>query len=318
MKFIVSALLGLGALSGCTSSRSTSPQTATVASGAASASLTSSLTSTSTSVQPSPRLDSAAGIAAELTNAERGIRDDSSSAAQIDAWGRRQQRAYHALADHPEWDDAVRALLALDAVAPFLLNVQARRAVVDHAATKPQSPLPGTFPAWKIVQPLSVATLLGFYREAQAATGVPWQYLAAINVVETRTGRIVGVSSSGAVGPMQFLPTTWASCCTGDVLDPHDAIMGAAVYLVARGAPGDMRRALFGYNPNSGYVDAVDAYARNMIADERAFNGYHAWEVYAGSTAGTVRLPVGYAPAQPENAAAYVVAHPENVVPLSD
>jgi hypothetical protein len=137
-------------------------------------------------------------------------------------------------------------------------------------------------------------------------------------MVETRFGRIVGPSSAGAVGPMQFLPTTWESCCAGNVLEPHDAIMGAAVYLKSRGAPTDMRRALLGYNPNDGYVGAVEAYAQNLLADERALVGYHAWEVYVGSTAGTFRLPVGYYASQPIDAASYLAAHPEDLAPVDD
>ena len=62
------------------------------------------------------------------------------------------------------------------------------------------------------------------------------KYGLAINLAETRMGRIVGVSSAGAVGPMQFLPATWESCCVGDPTDAHDAILGAATYLAANDA----------------------------------------------------------------------------------
>jgi hypothetical protein len=253
-----------------------------------------------------------------VSAAERGIRDASLPIDVTALWGRQQQRAYRALAGHPEWDEAVRMLLPPDVVPSFALNVEARRAVADHAATKPPGEPATTLPAWAIVEPLPTQQLVGFYREAEAATGVPWAYLAAINLVETRTGRIVGASSSGAVGPMQFLESTWLSCCVGDVLDPHDSIMGAAVYLVSRGAPRDMKGALYGYNPNAGYVGAVDAYARNMLADDRAFAGYHAWEVYVSTSAGTVRLPIGYTAAQPQDAAGYVGSHPADVAPVDD
>ncbi len=210
------------------------------------------------------------------------------------------------------------AILPADVAAPFALNVQARRAVADHAAASAPSTPPPTIPAWTIVEPLPTDELLGYYHQAEAATGVSWAYLAAINLVETRSGRIVGASSSGAVGPMQFLPSTWAECCTGDVTNAHDAIVGAAVYLATLGAPGDMRKALYGYNPNDGYVGAVDAYARNLLADPRAIYGYHAWEVYASTAAGTVRLPIGFSAKEPLDAAAYVAAHPEDVAPVHD
>jgi hypothetical protein len=93
---------------------------------------------------------------------------------------------------------------------------------------------------------------------------------------------------------MQFLPSTFAACCQGDLRDPHDAIVGAAVYLRSNGAPADMARALFRYNNSSRYVQAVTAYATTMLGDERAYLGYHAWEVYVATSAGTIRLPVGY------------------------
>ncbi len=38
---------------------------------------------------------------------------------------------------------------------------------------------------------------------------MPWQILAAINEIETDYGRNLSVSSAGAVGWMQFLPSTW-------------------------------------------------------------------------------------------------------------
>jgi membrane-bound lytic murein transglycosylase B len=139
--------------------------------------------------------------------------------------------------------------------------------------------------------------------------------LAAINLVETRMGRIRGDSSAGAQGPMQFLPTTWASCCRGDINDPHDAINGAADYLVSRGAPADMAKAVFGYNPSRGYVTAVQTYASVMDADVRAFYGYAAWQVFVSSTAGDVRLPVGYSATAPIDAASYLSEHPGDRAP---
>ena len=255
-------------------------------------------------------LSTAEGLAAELSRAELAIRAlpaDSDGAA---AAGRAQQRAYRALADHPEWDDTVIA--AVDpTVAPAVgLNIEARRAVVAHAATRAPSEPPTTLPAWTIAAPLPVETLLGFYRDAEAATGVPWNYLAAVNFVETRFGRILGASPDGAVGPMQFLPSTWAECCVGDPTVPADAIRGAAEYLRSNGAPGDLLAALHAYNPNDGYVGAVDAYARNLAADERAIVGYHAWEVYVGTSLGSVHLPVGFQATEPIDAATYLAAHP--------
>ncbi len=254
-------------------------------------------------------------IASELSRVELVIRSAPIDSADAQTAGEAQQRIFRLLADHPEWDDIVIAEAHPDVRASIALTIEARRAVVAHAATRPPSDPPTTLPAWTIRAPLPAATLLGWYREAEAATGVPWSYLAAINFVETRFGRIVGASPDGALGPMQFLPSTWAECCTGEITDDRDAIFGAATYLRSNGAPGDMLAALDAYNPNAGYVGAVDAYARNMAADERALLGYHAWQVYTSSSAGSIRLPVGYSTAVPIDAVGYAAAHPDDVSP---
>jgi membrane-bound lytic murein transglycosylase B len=112
--------------------------------------------------------------------------------------------------------------------------------------------------------------------------------LAAVNFVETAFGKVRSRSTAGAQGPMQFLPATWrAYGLGGDVDDPRDAILGAANYLRASGAPADLRRALFAYNHSTLYVDAVLAYARAMKRDVGAYHGFHAWQVF-------VRTPRGY------------------------
>ena len=92
------------------------------------------------------------------------------------------------------------------------------------------------------------------YSEAELLTGIAWYWLASIHLQETRMGRIEGVSSAGAVGPMQFLPTTWEACCTGDPTVTRDAIIGAATYLAQSGGPAGR----FGPTCNSGCNTAVN------------------------------------------------------------
>ena len=275
--------------------------------------MSSSLTS-----KPAIGLETVEEIASAIAAAEQGIRNASLSTAARAEWGRKQQRAYRALSGHSGWDSAVRALVPTGLQPAFDYNVAARLAVYAEAAKHPVNPPLPTLPAWTIVEPRPIAELMSYYREAQAATGVPWAYLAAINMVETRFGRIAGTSWVGAEGPMQFLPSTWKLCCTGNVLDPHDAILGAAAYLVMRGAPQNIDKALYGYNPNRGYVDAVEAYARNMLDDASALAGYHAWEVYVDSSVGTIRLPTGFGAQEPIDAASYLAAHPEDLAPVNN
>jgi hypothetical protein len=258
--------------------------------------------------------ESAASLAAELSAVEEGIRRPDSSPTELSLLGRRQQLAYRAVNQHPDWQSELTGSVDPVAQVPLAFHLAARQAQIDHAAGKPPGEPVTTLPAWTIVDPLPIEELLGYYREAEAATGVPWQYLAAIHFQETRMGRIVGVSSAGAVGPMQFLPSTWAACCVGDPTVARDAILGAAMYLVMEGAPGDMQAALNGYNPNSAYVGAVTAYAQNMLADERAYFGYHGWDVFYGTSSGTIRLSVGYSQAGAIDVASYLAGHPADLV----
>src|SRR5215469_5818109 len=145
-----------------------------------------------------------------------------------------------------------------------------------------------------IVPALSLAALRADYRTAQAATGVGWSYLAAINFVETDFGRIAGPSSAGAQGPMQFLPATWAIYGHGDIHRPRAAIMAAARFLRARGASRAIGPALYAYNPSWRYVDAVLRYARRLRAGPQAFLGYYRRSVIYRLASGWVLLPSGY------------------------
>ncbi|MBD0291114.1 MAG: lytic murein transglycosylase [Thermoleophilia bacterium] len=111
--------------------------------------------------------------------------------------------------------------------------------------------------------------LLALWRSAGSAYGVPWEVLAAINKIESDFGRNMGPSSAGAVGWMQFLPSTWMRWgvdANGDgIADPwnaEDAIYAAARYLAAAGAGDDLRRAIYAYNHAEWYVESVLELAR--------------------------------------------------------
>ena len=141
------------------------------------------------------------------------------------------------------------------------------------------------------VEPHSPHRLRSFYNTAEKRFGVHWTILAAVNFVETRFGRILGPSSAGALGPMQFLPSTWEQYGGGgDILDPHDAILGAARYLRASGALQDPARALFAYNRSDAYVDAVLTYAQEMRRRPQTFYQYYFWQVFVRTTKGDVQL----------------------------
>ena len=134
-------------------------------------------------------------------------------------------------------------------------------------------------------------SLLRWYQEAERRFGVGWHVLASVNFVETAFGKLRTDSTAGAQGPMQFLPATWrAYGLGGDIRDPRDAILGAANYLRASGAPRDYRRALYAYNRSPLYVDAVLRYANQLKRDVRAFYAYYAWQVWVRTPAGPRRL----------------------------
>ncbi len=106
--------------------------------------------------------------------------------------------------------------------------------------------------------------LLPIFQAAGTAYGVPWQVLAAINEVETDYGRDLSVSSAGAEGWMQFLPSSWEGYGVDangdgfkDPYNPADAIFAAARYLRAAGAATDVRGAVFFYNHSQAYVESV-------------------------------------------------------------
>jgi len=174
-----------------------------------------------------------------------------------------------------------------------------------------------TLPSWRIIAPEPPENLLRYYREASAATGIPWEVLAAVNLVETKMGRVDGISVAGAQGPMQFLPTTWAErgIGKGDIRNPRDAIGAAARYLVRRGGPANLKKALWGYNNSDHYGKAVLHYAALMKDDPAAFRGLYHWEVHFASGAGDLWLPVGYNQPKPINVAAYLKTHPASAPP---
>jgi hypothetical protein len=140
-------------------------------------------------------------------------------------------------------------------------------------------------------RPEPAGDLLAYYREAEERFGVEWEVLAAVNYVESRFGRARSASPAGAQGPMQFLPETWrAYGMGGDILDPHDAILGAANFLSSGGAPRRYRRALYYYNHAWPYVDAVLLYARQMMRDPRDYLVYYNWPVVVLTTDGPEHL----------------------------
>jgi hypothetical protein len=257
-----------------------------------------------------------AELAALLAAVETALRDPATPAGQLPRLGHQQQVIYRRLSHDPARSDAVLARLdpAWRSVAERHLAAR-REFLAMHRRSRPLT----TLPAWRIIEPAPAEELLAHYRKAAAATGIDWEVLAAINLVETGMGRIDGVSVANAQGPMQFLPTTWAQpgVGQGDIRDPHDAIQAAARYLVRRGGLQDIRKGLWGYNNSESYGRAVLLYASLLRDDPRAYTGLYHWEIHVPTEAGDLWLPVGYAHSRPIPVTAYLQQVPASAPPAS-
>ncbi|MDE3841061.1 hypothetical protein C0966_17505 (plasmid) [Bacillus methanolicus] len=135
-----------------------------------------------------------------------------------------------------------------------------------------------------------------YYLYAEQKYGVPWYYLAAIHGIETSfSTNPTMVSSVGAVGHMQFMPSTWVGSryeTTGGLVSADlditnldiikngggygvdadndgiaspwsiaDSVAAAAKYLSNNGFSNDIRKAIWHYNHADWYVNKVIAHA---------------------------------------------------------
>jgi membrane-bound lytic murein transglycosylase B len=245
-----------------------------------------------------------AQLANDLVADELALRDPATPEAALAAAAHREQAAYRAIGRHPEWDGTIRPRIPASLTDVYDRNVDARRQLQAMAQVR------DTLPAWRIDPPIPADELIGYYHAAEGESGVGWNYLAAINLVETRFGSINGVSTAGAQGPMQFLPSTFASYGQGgDINSPHDSIMAAGRMLAADGFANDRDHAIYSYNHARQYVQAVDDYAALIGADPAAFATFYRWDVYYVTTAGDVLLPIGYAASSPIPVADYLASH---------
>jgi soluble lytic murein transglycosylase-like protein len=296
------------AVAACTPS--TTPPTTRAVTASTATSLPATPVATTLAAAPSlprgaqPQLASdPAQLADDLVADERALHNGGPA---LDAAAHREQAAYRAIGRHAEWDATIRPRIPADLLGVYDRNVDARRQLEAMANVRDM------LPAWHVDPPVPSDELMADYHAAQAETGVGWNYLAAINLVETRFGSINGVSTAGAQGPMQFLPSTFAGYGQGgDIHSPRDSITAAGRYLAANGFANNPDRAVFAYNHSNQYVRAVDEYASLIGDDPTAFATFYRWDVYFATTAGDVLLPIGYAEAAPIPVGEYLATHPQ-------
>lgn len=178
---------------------------------------------------------------------------------------------------------AVKVISLLDEEQRLLGLAQSHAAAVRaaEAALRAQSTAFSVITADRIatmrMAPAAPAYMALYHRAAAAmCPGLSWTVLAAIGQVESGHGRDTSTSYAGAMGPMQFLPATFAAYAVdGDhdgvasIMDPADAIFTAARYLCANGAgtgPNALANAIFLYNHAGWYVQMVLALAKQYAA----------------------------------------------------
>jgi hypothetical protein len=256
-----------------------------------------------------------AQLAQLLASVEAALRSPDTPASELPALGHQQQVIYRVLGHRHELAAQVRAELPQRWQRVFDRHVAARRAFISmHSPSR----RPLKVPAWRIIEPEPPENLLRYYREAAAASGIPWQVLAAVNLVESGMGRIDGVSVADARGPMQFLPTTWAEPGIGkggDITDPRTAIHAAGRYLVRRGGLKDIRKGLWGYNNSDAYGEGVLQYAALLREDPDAYSGLYHWQIHYAAAGGDLWLAPGYNQTRPMAVAEFIRQAPHSVPP---
>ena len=173
----------------------------------------------------------------------------------------------------------VAALISAPGPSVATLTAQVRRVLGAQAKVvdlRGQRPVIGAEPP----RPGQISSYLQLFQASamKYCPAMSWTVLAAIGQIESADGQNMGPSSAGALGPMQFLPSTWAQWGISgfgpgppDIMNPFDAVPSAARMLCADGASSGtdsgLRQAIFAYNHADWYVNEVLALAGRYAAE---------------------------------------------------
>ena len=227
-------------------------------------------------------------VVSSLVNTSKDVvRADQAVAAKVAAMARRAHAAAHRqIATERSVRAAASDVLTLLARQQQLLD-QARAQLAQlkaldaaRAALAAETSSFGAITTARVnslgVLPPSALYSVYYHQAAATCPGLSWTVLAAIGQVESGHGRNPSMSSAGALGPMQFLPSTFASYAVDgdhngklDIMSPGDAIFTAAHYLCANGAGNggqSLYNAVWHYNHADWYVQMVLGLAQKYAA----------------------------------------------------
>jgi hypothetical protein len=209
---------------------------------------------------------------------ESGARPGSPEGEELELFALYQQRIFRKLTKNERLEKAVLARLEGKVRKFYAGTIAAQEELASITGTSKK------VPRFEFAKAETPHRLRRYFEEGERRFRIPWHMLAAVMFVESKFGKVLGPSVAGALGPMQFLPSTWdAYGGGGDIMDPHDSVIGAARYLNASGGPERMRDALFAYNPTEPYVNAIQIYARQIKRDEENFYMYYFWQVFVST-----------------------------------
>ena len=239
----------------------------------------------------------ARALVAEIELVEDVLHDPTEPAERLRAAGELQQLACRKLARAPGLMERVTPLLsprARRSMTAALTGIRELSVIVPAQEAFPRD--------WRIVAPPPADGLLGFFEEGERRFGVAWGTSRRSPDRDAdgpdRRAELGRRPGADAVHPVDVGRVRRGATPRGARRGPR---RGPAAYAPTAHRE-TMDNATYRYNPSWNYVAGIESHARHMLADPRAFYGYHAWRVFYRHVDGEFILPVGYPKTRPEPA----------------